>query len=1063
MVRTVSKEDYLLARGANPRTGIVTPGIRSASSSYDEVEVLKSRGLLPPQKWRQRGDQWISLATDQSTPMESPPPESRKLKGDAPLGKSVRTPVARVNQKAHDSNAAIGLNPSRVTARLSASELGSIPGTFPVTPQQDASTSPLRNGLNSDPRIRRKPVGQTQDRYSVETPQGHGVPRKQRMPEESDETVIRRPFAIQQTRASSAPTSHVLEYFSPNDVGKDLPSLPGEVQHAAHEGQHDDSNSRSFLGHPTHPPAKGRVDWVEDIPANRLTITSRNESGRHVQQHQGIPTGSRKDLPSLPMSSGQSQLPHPDQRRQKRWPRTFDVVGRPPGEPSQMSESQSRKALGPRGGNPRYPYVRPARPARLNRMNYQTHCEEEGPIMRRHPATSLSSHPNPVRWGRTLGPRMMREPRDGTQGTGQTRTESDVFTSPPIISTTYMNTNTHIPTSTSSREMNGPRQNAAFPTRGQEVFWNVETSRQWDRIPRQQPRVLHTLHNLGLHTDTRQTVAMDQARPRRDSRPSMPDRAGCTNAIPKVRPSDPERISIAPQQSMEEISTGAMPEHHHWSLTGTGKINNEHQIQANREQSPEKIMNLYRSQETSERPFEGSPIPISGSPRGRRPEDMHAVRANTRSPPRNGLTNHRNHCETGLADVQQRNINGATHTYEMRPPQDFGDVLVEPTQAPTNERSDLRQLGNPPPPSAAPRRTKDGEKDLRDHTICCPECCREQDCHEGCLGHPSPAPSPTRSCADSDLSSTTTLAAGSGYRSSVEIDDRSRRDILRPTCRDQSPTGRHRMFRALFANDKENSPQTPSSPGAALESPNTFWGGDGAGGVKGAVAAAKRAMGFNHDGNEIVVRKRRQYQRSATALLMPLKASKEAGRGNILPQHPALPNDARRVTSGPKLLFPSGSKSRNVSGASLLTIDIPAFGSFGIGTVWEMILVPLEAGIMWWRNHPEVRTWLLMGATKAADMARTVGDTSIRVWWVGRVYGKTGKLSFGTGTGGKKNGDGMAVLLWDVFRSTGYAAIFLVVALLLARVVGVVVWVLGIGVGILRVVGWCLRWVFGVV
>jgi hypothetical protein len=71
-MRTISQDDYLLARGANPRTGIVTPG-HSLQSSVDDQETYQARVAAGESKWRQKGDQWISLRLDEPTPAGSPP------------------------------------------------------------------------------------------------------------------------------------------------------------------------------------------------------------------------------------------------------------------------------------------------------------------------------------------------------------------------------------------------------------------------------------------------------------------------------------------------------------------------------------------------------------------------------------------------------------------------------------------------------------------------------------------------------------------------------------------------------------------------------------------------------------------------------------------------------------------------------------------------------------------------------------------------------------------------------------------------------------------------------
>ncbi|RMZ88179.1 hypothetical protein DV736_g4599, partial [Chaetothyriales sp. CBS 134916] len=71
MIRWVSEEDYLLARGANPRTGLVTPGIHNAGSISDYPNHPRANTMECRSKWRQRGNQWISLDLDQPTPVDT--------------------------------------------------------------------------------------------------------------------------------------------------------------------------------------------------------------------------------------------------------------------------------------------------------------------------------------------------------------------------------------------------------------------------------------------------------------------------------------------------------------------------------------------------------------------------------------------------------------------------------------------------------------------------------------------------------------------------------------------------------------------------------------------------------------------------------------------------------------------------------------------------------------------------------------------------------------------------------------------------------------------------------
>lgn len=87
--RTVDHADHLTERGANPRTGMISPSIASANSSDKRSHSNES---LPSNstKWRQRGDQWISMESNQKTP--SPPPNTEAPKRDG-LSKSKPIPI----------------------------------------------------------------------------------------------------------------------------------------------------------------------------------------------------------------------------------------------------------------------------------------------------------------------------------------------------------------------------------------------------------------------------------------------------------------------------------------------------------------------------------------------------------------------------------------------------------------------------------------------------------------------------------------------------------------------------------------------------------------------------------------------------------------------------------------------------------------------------------------------------------------------------------------------------------------------------------------------------------
>ncbi|EFE37972.1 hypothetical protein TRV_07377 [Trichophyton verrucosum HKI 0517] len=71
--QTVSRDDFLTARGANPRTGVVSPDLTDYSHSDDvDPQIENSGGTMNNQKWRLKGDQWISLDASERTPVPTP-------------------------------------------------------------------------------------------------------------------------------------------------------------------------------------------------------------------------------------------------------------------------------------------------------------------------------------------------------------------------------------------------------------------------------------------------------------------------------------------------------------------------------------------------------------------------------------------------------------------------------------------------------------------------------------------------------------------------------------------------------------------------------------------------------------------------------------------------------------------------------------------------------------------------------------------------------------------------------------------------------------------------------
>ncbi|PGH35940.1 hypothetical protein GX50_01265 [[Emmonsia] crescens] len=68
--RTVSRDDQLTARGANPRTGVVSPSVMSGGSNSGSRDSQEDNMTL--QKWRLKGNEWISLEPNEKSPFPLP-------------------------------------------------------------------------------------------------------------------------------------------------------------------------------------------------------------------------------------------------------------------------------------------------------------------------------------------------------------------------------------------------------------------------------------------------------------------------------------------------------------------------------------------------------------------------------------------------------------------------------------------------------------------------------------------------------------------------------------------------------------------------------------------------------------------------------------------------------------------------------------------------------------------------------------------------------------------------------------------------------------------------------
>ncbi|KAK2759498.1 hypothetical protein FQN54_002977 [Arachnomyces sp. PD_36] len=234
--RTVSHEDTLTGRGANPRTGVVSPSVVSFSSHAEGSE--EDLGHPPDsQKWRLKGDQWISLDTREETPKATPPAMENKRRPpeNNPYWRQKQPQTIDIPQ---ESNAAVPLSeledrfvvnmpsarepcPPTMTAEQIEAFQRSISQAhrekaFTLGPKAASSANDARDTAPEKPvkrdfSIIRKAVGSspsTSRRKQSDADRGYvQVPRGQ---------------DLNAPRASSGPTPRQKQYYNADDAGRDL-------------------------------------------------------------------------------------------------------------------------------------------------------------------------------------------------------------------------------------------------------------------------------------------------------------------------------------------------------------------------------------------------------------------------------------------------------------------------------------------------------------------------------------------------------------------------------------------------------------------------------------------------------------------------------------------------------------------------------------------------------------------------------------------------------------------------------------------------------------------------
>ncbi|ETI22644.1 hypothetical protein G647_06720 [Cladophialophora carrionii CBS 160.54] len=1024
MHQSVKSDDYLLARGANPRTGVVTPS-HSASSSLDDY-TAQTQAPRRPARWRQKSDQWISLDVGEPTPISTNKTERFPEHQHQPL----RIPQKLVAAKPWHSIRGPSLMESR-DAPLSPLEPEMILHTKerPIENNLSLNENPYAHGdtvvsqtYRLDPSVKRKPVGSPPNRMRARAAQ------TQEGSDESTDTVLRMPRLNDGQRSSSAPEAPKGGFLNPQNVNKDLRKVPYDF---APCGTQPTTASDLFLG------ARG-MGQPANIPSSEITSIFG-------------PQMAEKELPCLPMNSGPSQ----STRNSPPYPTT------PTGTAADLIEGRQRFKLeapqGPReGGDPAYPYIRAARPI----------CPIPPPAENQHPMGERTMpvpvydnpprHPSP--FVRTTGPRL-EGPRSMPLPEMSVLEKTRLALN-PLLNTTTTPTGIFI----NGPGLPVPLQVGPRPTkpdlrmhRGHHGFLRRPAP------PSDSGIIMNTAMNISA--DSMMSTPLPRIRPRAMARPTRPARAEGVYGVPKVEHRGRCDMTWRDHQSQKMLTPID-------TFSTTGIPDREPGVM------PEALKPRVEASQVL--PSETKTLP-----------DQAEVTSTSC-----GLMRKCSRCIHGFVDVKLHNTDSVTHTSDLQ--KDVAEAK-EGTKPLHPYRSPLPVLPGDPTfckeaiAQQGPTTLSHGksESDERDHSICCPQCCK-LDCHEGCLGHPSPTASPSpansmwpqaqttgSSIGVSALVTGTEAPAKAKTDKSEQVSKIKGLDVVKATRKSpprmvQESKSDHRHIQAALSKlPVEPSVQSPTlaipsklnvlrrqtdAVAAALNASKL----PGPAKASAAIPAAMSAIGLTQQKATLARPNIHRRQRSnSLPTVGPGITSRNASGGA----------ESSRAVSGSRLRIPSpiglalgcsaGKNevfgSRNVSGTSTNTIEVQIPNLTSYTALHEIVFVPLEATKMWVKTHPQILTIGGDLLHRAWEMAQVMTKTASRVWAIIFVYSKTGKVRFHMSRGETVGG-----FFMDMARSLLYLLVFAAVGALAVRILRVVLRVLRVGVWFCRGVLWLVRCILGV-
>ena len=282
-----------------------------------------------------------------------------------------------------------------------------------------------------------------------------------------------------------------------------------------------------------------------------------------------------------------------------------------------------------------------------------------------------------------------------------------------------------------------------------------------------------------------------------------------------------------------------------------------------------------------------------------------------------------------------------------------------------------------------------------DHGRCCEVCCAD-DIHESCMGHPTPV---------EDIASNPFEASAQRFRKRGVCNSvRLQRTTRTRTFVDGSTEIEDEEVAELETPDEAEWEKAASVP--LLPAKMQRWGSPRSSRSRspspGAIAAARRAM--------LAKQGPRNHKMSGDSV-----------------------TEANKLKAG----LAAESSSRSASGASLLSLsntryfDVPGLDI--VGVVLEMLLVPLKACKMWFKNHPELQQYLLTFGRRLLDMSRCVLATTCTLYKLAYIYSKTGIM--------ETKSTSVPALLRDCVRSLVYLIVLLAVAAATARAFGWIIFI----------------------